>query len=137
MKITIAVAAMCLVAASALAAPPADKGPKGKGHHAESGDSAAVAVGIEAMFSIEERNAIEGYFVQHPASPQRLPPGIAKNLARGKPLPPGIAKKALPGRLVSALPPRPGYQYVMAGSDVLLVEVATQVVTDILRNVAR
>ena len=39
-----------------------------------------------------------------------LPPGIAKNLARGNPLPPGIAKKALPGDLNRRLPPvRDGY----------------------------
>ena len=34
-----------------------------------------------------------------------LPPGIAKNLVRGKPLPTGIAKKALPGDLSRPLPP--------------------------------
>src|SRR5262245_12550800 len=33
-----------------------------------------------------------------------LPPGIAKNVARGKPLPPGIAKKKVPTTIVRHLP---------------------------------
>ena len=33
-----------------------------------------------------------------------LPPGIAKNVARGKPLPPGIAKKVLPPDLLVLAP---------------------------------
>ena len=62
-----------------------------------------------------------------------LPPGISKNLARGKPLPPGIAKKALPGDLSRRLPPvRDGYERVIIDGRVLLVEIATQVIHDIL-----
>ena len=62
-----------------------------------------------------------------------LPPGIAKNLARGKPLPPGIAKKALPGDLSRRLPPvRDGYERIIVDGRVLLVEIATQVIHDIL-----
>ncbi len=36
-----------------------------------------------------------------------LPPGIAKNLARGKPLPPGIAKKTVPASMLGQLPSYP------------------------------
>jgi hypothetical protein len=62
-----------------------------------------------------------------------LPPGIAKNLARGKPLPPGIAKKALPGDLNRRLPPvRDGYERIIVDGRVLLVGIATQVIHDIL-----
>lgn len=65
-----------------------------------------------------------------------LPPGIAKNLARGKPLPPGIAKRGLPGDLVVQLPPvADGYERVIVAGKILLVEIATQVVHDILVDV--
>ena len=48
-----------------------------------------------------------------------LPPGIAKNLARGKPLPPGISKKYLPDELRHALPPPPkGYERIIVDGKV-------------------
>lgn len=62
-----------------------------------------------------------------------LPPGIAKNLARGKPLPPGIAKQYLPADLVYRLPPIDrGLEYVVVAGKLLLVEAATQVVRQVL-----
>lgn len=67
-------------------------------------------------------------------NPQPLPPGIQKNLARGKPLPPGIAKK-MDGRLVGRLPHYDGYDWVQAGTDVLLVAVATGIIYEVLHDV--
>lgn len=64
-----------------------------------------------------------------------LPPGIAKNLARGKPLPPGIAKKLSPGPLLNQLPYHQGYEWQVAGSDLILVAVGTMLIADILKNV--
>lgn len=64
-----------------------------------------------------------------------LPPGIAKNLARGKPLPPGIAKKYVPGPLLGQLPYYPGYEWMVAGTDLILVAIGTAIVADILKNV--
>jgi hypothetical protein len=64
-----------------------------------------------------------------------LPPGIAKNLARGKPLPPGIAKRQLPGGLVRTLPDRPGYEWFVVDGDILLVAAATTLIMDVLRDV--
>ena len=62
-----------------------------------------------------------------------LPPGIAKNLQRGKPLPPGIAKQYLPPDLLVRLPPlSAGLEYVVIAGKLLLVEIATQVVRDVL-----
>ena len=60
-----------------------------------------------------------------------LPPGIQKNLARGKPLPPGIAKK-LDGRLLGHLPHYDGYEWMQAGADLLLVAVATGIIYEVL-----
>lgn len=68
-----------------------------------------------------------GYWSPGPA----LPPGIQKNLARGKPLPPGIAKK-LDGRLVGRLPHYEGYEWQQVGTDLILVALATGVIYEIL-----
>lgn len=64
-----------------------------------------------------------------------LPPGVRKNLARGKPLPPGIAKKMVPGPMLARLPVYPGYEWRVAGSDLILVAVATAIVADVLFDV--
>ena len=65
-----------------------------------------------------------------------LPPGIARNLLRGKPLPPGIAKQALPAGLARVLPAPPkGYERVIVAGKVLLVEIATQVIHDVLEDI--
>lgn len=67
---------------------------------------------------------------------KRLPPGISKNLARGKPLPPGIVKQHLPESLRIALPTPPsGYERIIVDGKVLLVEIATQVIHDMLEGV--
>ncbi|WP_051608820.1 anti-virulence regulator CigR family protein [Fodinicurvata fenggangensis] len=89
---------------------------------------------IDAAFSAVEISLIQEYFGTHQYQTSSLPPGIAKNLARGKPLPPGIAKKALPGDLQGRLPGRHGYDRIIAGNDVLLVKAATGVIVDILRG---
>lgn len=68
------------------------------------------------------------------SSGSSLPPGIQKNLARGKPLPPGIAKK-LDGRLLGQLPRYEGYEWMQAGMDLILVAVATGVIYEVLGGV--
>ena len=90
-----------------------------------------VAAGITAIAAqnLALKYGVIGY--------QPLPPGIAKNLARGKPLPPGIAKKYPPGPMLAQLPIHPGYEWRMAGSDLILVAVGTAIVADVLRNVFR
>lgn len=64
-----------------------------------------------------------------------LPPGIQKNLARGKPLPPGIAKKTVPGAMLSRLPQYPGYEWRVAGTELILVSLTTRVIADVLNHV--
>mgnify|MGYP002633490644 CR=1 FL=1 len=65
---------------------------------------------------------------------QSLPPGIRKNLARGKPLPPGIAKR-FDNRLLGQLPHYEGYEWQQVGTDVVLVTLATGLIYEILQNV--
>lgn len=62
-----------------------------------------------------------------------LPPGIQKNLARGKPLPPGIAKK-LDGRLLGQLPHYDGYEWRQAGTDLILVAIASGIIYEVLNG---
>ncbi len=64
-----------------------------------------------------------------------LPPGIKKNLARGKPLPPGIAKTRFPDGLLGQLPGRTGYDWIFVDRDVVLIEAATQLIVDLVRDV--
>jgi hypothetical protein len=66
-----------------------------------------------------------------------LPPGIAKNLARGHALPPGIAKAYLPSHVIADLPRLPsGLDYVVVAGKLLLVEAATAAIHDVLLDVA-
>ncbi|HDT3267279.1 TPA: hypothetical protein QHM59_002708 [Enterobacter ludwigii] len=68
---------------------------------------------------------------------ESLPPGIAKNLARGKPLPPGIAKKTVPASMLGQLPSYPGYEWRVVGDDLVLIALSTAVVTTIINGVFR
>lgn len=99
-----------------------------------------------AVFSEIERQIIAEYFHKHGHSsakkgkgkgkPRGLPPGIAKNLKRGKPLPPGIAKQHFPVGLIDLLPTAPrGFERIIVGGKIILVEVATQIIHDVLIDV--
>ncbi len=90
-----------------------------------------------SKFDYSDKNVITDYFNTHRYRAKPLPPGIAMNLARGKPLPPGIAKRGLPGNLRGLLPERPGYEYFIAGNDVLLVNTANNIIADIISNVIK
>jgi hypothetical protein len=108
------------------------------------GSAGAAEFGVGVEFSDDEIRIISAWYRDHGGSSYQgggkgkhkgLPPGIAKNLERGKPLPPGIAKQHLPSGLVSALPAPPrGYERVVVDGRVLLVEIATQVIHDILMD---
>lgn len=67
---------------------------------------------------------------------ESLPPGIRRNLERGKPLPPGMAKR-FDGQIANELPRYPGYEWERVGADVVLIEAATRVVVDVLVDALR
>ena len=81
------------------------------------------------------QRTIREYYADKPKAARELPPGAVRNYARGKRLPPGIAKRPLPPDLAARLRVQPGFQYVMVDRDVLLIAVATGIVTDILLDV--
>lgn len=107
--------------------------------------SVAVELSVQVVFGNDEISIIHDYYRDHHnkgnakskgKGKNSLPPGIAKNLQRGKPLPPGIAKKSLPSGLLASLPAPPrGYERIIVGGKVLLVEIATQVIHDILEDI--
>jgi hypothetical protein len=100
----------------------------------------AQEVSATITFSKREAEIITAYYRSEPRDRhaqrgRKLPRGIAKNLARGKPLPPGIAQQLLPADLVARLPPPPeGHERLFVAGKVLLVEIATQVVRDVLSD---
>ncbi len=70
------------------------------------------------------------------SSYQSLPPGISKNLQRGKPLPPGIAKK-FNADIENQLPYYPGKEWRQVGSDAVLIAATTSVVQEVMKDVLR
>lgn len=120
---------------------------------------AVIKEGVRGAFNEAERQLIKKYFGDNPYvhyddehshkhkdqknkdhgksknKDKGLPPGIAKNLERGKPLPPGIAKRNLPHDLKRALPDiHDGYESVIVGNDVVLVEIDTGKIADIITD---
>lgn len=71
----------------------------------------------------------------HYSGYQALPPGIRKNLARGKPIPPGLQSRVVPGPLLQQLPYRSGYEWRVYGTDLVLVALATGVVEEVLDSI--
>lgn len=119
---------LAVAAQSSSAAPKHDHpGKQGGGQHSEiSVNGPSIDIGQVRIILGENRNLI--------GSTRALPPGIAKNLARGKPLPPGIAKN-FDSRLLAQLPHYDGYEWKQTGTDAVLVAIASGIVYEVLRNV--
>jgi hypothetical protein len=104
--------------------------------------SATISAGVSITLNADQAARVRPYLQSGTSRQGRgrsggLPPGIAKNLDRGKPLPPGIAKAYLPSQVVSSLPRLPsGFDYVVVAGKLLLVEAATQIIRDVLLDIA-
>lgn len=127
-----------------MADPPPGKGNPNKGNQGNQGNNGnngsvdssdlALSLVVAGITAVAAQNLAVNYGM---VGYSPLPPGIAKNLARGKPLPPGIAKKYPPNAMLRQLPYHPGYEWRIAGSDLILVAIGTAIVADVLRNVFR
>lgn len=136
----------CLAFGLALAAPALAKNNgngngNGRGHGNDGGpsleDTVAPAI-ASLLFPSADRQVISNYFLRNSGYLASLPPGIRKQLVTRGRLPPGIAKKALPPGLAGQLSPLPsGFDRMIVGPDVLLVEIATGIIVDIIRDVVR
>jgi len=99
----------------------------------------------QLLFSELERRLILDYYARSSGGNKRgrgrgggLPPGIQRRVERGGTLPPGIARQYLPQDLSRQLPGLPsGYARQIVGSDVLLVDIATGIIMDIIRGAVR
>jgi Nickel/cobalt transporter regulator len=134
---------LLLIAALAIPAPAlaGNKGNNGKKKHVAPAEQMDTNQAIVTLITAAERSIILGYLNHHQSSlpaplatAKPLPPGIAKKIARGGSLPPGIAKRYLPNELLVQLPPRPGCQWVVVGTDVLLIAAATGLIVDVLAD---
>lgn len=90
---------------------------------------------VHVVITNGDIGTIRDYYHEHPYAPASLPPGIAKNLARGKPLPPGIAKRYVAAPLHDRLSPRPDCDWMLVGPHVVLVARDTGIVVDIAFDV--
>ena len=87
------------------------------------------------VFVDADRDVFREYYRTRREAVKPLPPGIAKNLARGKPLPPGIAKTRVPEAVLVQLPWRPsGYTVFLVGDRIVLLD-AKGLVADILLSI--
>ncbi len=66
---------------------------------------------------------------------QPLSQNLRAKLVKGKPWPSGLAKKPVPKPMLGQLPYYPNCQWLMAGSDLVLVSLGTMAVVDVLPNV--
>jgi len=125
-----------LLAGAALVMTPSDMAGQGNGNRggARSSGDATVSVTLSAAL----RTRVQDFYREQGARGVKpLPPGMRNRLAQGKPLPPGIAKQVAPEALVGGLGLPRGFELLEVGVDVLLVEVATGVIHDILMDVIR
>lgn len=104
-----------------------NKGNKDKGGYRNDDNLVSVSLSRDRARSLAHNYGLTGY--------SSLPPGIAKNLARGKPLPPGIAKKVVPYSMLRELPQYPGYEWRIAGDDLVLVALSTAIVASVINGV--
>lgn len=107
-----------------------DKHDKHRGYDDDQGHrdaSVNINISFGEVRQIADRHRYSGY--------SSLPPGIRKNLARGKPLPPGIAMKRVPPDMLRDLPVYPGYEWRIYGSDLILYAATRQLVHEVYRDI--
>ena len=106
-----------------------------------SGKAAAQSTGKEFAHGISklERQIIGDYLHRHRgslppvfANAEPLPSEIAGTLAKARPLPAGIVGHRLPDDLIDLLPPRPGYEWLVVGTDIVLTNAGTGHIVGIL-----
>lgn len=107
---------------------------KGKSNKPDIRTSGSSTSNVVVVFRDSDRTTFREYFRTHRISATQLPPGVAKNVARGKPLPPGIAKRGVPPELLAQGPKvGPDITFTIAGN--VVVAMRSGVVVDILRDI--
>lgn len=145
-------AVLALIGAPLGAAPPEGKGPaahpsgpaekprgapgeSAAGHGKKAGAAEPGGKGPAPHVVIDRVHLRQLVVTRHLAGQAPLPPGIRRNLLRGKPLPPGIARQTVPDPILAVLPRYPGHEWIVCGTDLVLIAVAGAIVADILTDV--
>jgi hypothetical protein len=122
---------------------------KGKGHDKhEQGDDNTGHGNAGYAFRSQDREIVTTYYSKHgsglpPGLAKRngdLPPGLEKQLRRNGTLPPGLQKKLQPCpiEISRQLPPLPpDYQRSIIGANIVLFNVKTNIVVDVMMDVVR
>lgn len=147
----VVLAALFLIGPPLAAAPPEGKGPSahpsgpsdkhGGGpdgddaDHDKTGTRDPGRKGPASQVDIDRDQVRRLVVTRHLAGHKPLPPGIRRNLVRGKPLPPGIARQAVPDAILAVLPHYPGHEWIICGTDLVLIAVAGAIVADVLTDV--
>ena len=124
---------------------PAPTQGQGKANKGKSGDISTGDL-LGTIITAAERVLIGDYVTKAKGSSQGLPPGLAgrplppglqKHIDRTGQLPPGLQKRVLPGDLRGLLPYRKGRDYRVVGTDIVLIETATNLILDVMQGVLR
>ncbi len=92
---------------------------------------------LGTVISAVERALIGDYIKKTRVSGRSLSPGLQKHIERTGRLPPGLEKRELPGDLRALLPVRSGQDYRVVGNDIVLIEIATELILDVMKDVLR
>ena len=101
-----------------------------KGKSAGRGEAKAT----HARASDAEIRIVHEYYSDPSRKLKPIPPGIWKNLGRGKKVPPGMSRTRLPGAVVDRMPRREGAEWWVAGDHVLLVD-SNNILVDFFRAI--
>lgn len=121
-----------ILGVSFLVTTPTDAFAQGQKHKNNGPALATVSINLLPDVRVQIRDF---YSSRTASGAAALPPGIRRRLARGKALPPGIAKKVVPAGLRSRIQLPAGFEIVEVGLDVFLIEVATDIIHDVLMDV--
>lgn len=99
---------------------------------------------IEVRFSAQDREIVHEYYGKKRSSlppglakKAQLPPGLSRQVERSGHLPPGLERKRLPRDLEQRLSPVPeGYVRLRVGADVVLMNGRTEVILDVIKDIA-
>ncbi len=110
---------MLLLARAAFAEPPIDQ--------------ASLEVAVDVSITEDEEWLVREYFAHSFDEPDALPEDIT--FAPGERLPAGLSLRPLPSKLEARLPARPGYEWLLAGHDALLVSKDGAIVVGVLSDI--
>lgn len=116
-----------------------------KGRDAGPAERDAGDVILDVVITAAERAIIGGYVTEKYrsgglppglAKREQLPPGLQRQIERNGTLPPGLAKR-LPDDLLGRLPRRSNTGFRVVGDDIVLIDLATRVILDVMHGVLR